>query len=106
MNKNRMQGRQCSASWQMATKPTFIKGTECKSSGCALKAVSSLRKSLPVLLIPFPQFCRNILATSRFNKAAHDRDGCGAYANSMQRTKFYSEQPARPRHPCYDIGAI
>ena len=53
----------------MATKPTSIKGTECKSRGCSLKAVSSLRKSLPVLLIPFPQFCRNILATSRFNKA-------------------------------------
>ena len=38
------------ASWQMAAKPTSIKGTECKSSGCALKAVELTSGDLPPVL--------------------------------------------------------
>jgi hypothetical protein len=34
----------------MAAKPTSIKGTECKSSGCALKAVDLTSGDLPPVL--------------------------------------------------------
>jgi hypothetical protein len=39
MNKNGIRGLRCRASGQMIAKPTFIKGTGGKSSGCAWKAV-------------------------------------------------------------------
>ena len=39
MNKNRIGGIRCRASWQLTTKPISIKGTGCKSGGGALKAV-------------------------------------------------------------------
>jgi hypothetical protein len=39
MNKNRIRGIRCRASWQMTAKPISIKGAGCKSGGCALKAV-------------------------------------------------------------------
>jgi len=39
MNKNRIRGIRCRASWQLTTKPISIKGAGCKSGGGALKAV-------------------------------------------------------------------
>jgi hypothetical protein len=39
MNKNRMRGMRCRTSWHVTTKSVSIKGTGCKSGGCALKAV-------------------------------------------------------------------
>ena len=39
MNKNRIGGIPCRASGHMTAKPISIKGTGCKSGGCALKAV-------------------------------------------------------------------
>ena len=39
MNKNRMRGIRCRTSGQMTAKSISIKGTGCKSGGCALKAV-------------------------------------------------------------------
>ena len=39
MNKNRIRGIRCRTSWHMTTKSISIKGTGCKSGGCALKAV-------------------------------------------------------------------
>jgi len=38
------------ASWQLAAKPLSIKGTECKSSGCASKAVELTSGVLPSVL--------------------------------------------------------
>src|SRR3974390_1930148 len=38
MYKNRIRGIWCRASGQMTAKPISIKGTECKSGGCARKA--------------------------------------------------------------------
>ena len=39
MDKNRIRGIQCWTSGQMTAKSVSIKGTGCKSGGCALKAV-------------------------------------------------------------------
>ena len=39
MNKNRMRGIRGRTSWLVTTKSISIKGTGCKSGGCALKAV-------------------------------------------------------------------
>jgi hypothetical protein len=39
MNKNRMRGLRCRASWQLTAKPISIKGTGGKSGGSARKAV-------------------------------------------------------------------
>jgi hypothetical protein len=39
MNKNRIGGMRCRTSWRMTAKSISIKGTGCKSDGCALKAV-------------------------------------------------------------------
>ena len=39
MNKNRIGGIRRRASWQLTTKPIFIKDARCKSGGCAPKAV-------------------------------------------------------------------
>jgi len=39
MDKNRIGGIRCRASGQMTAKPISIKGTGCKSGGCARKAV-------------------------------------------------------------------
>jgi hypothetical protein len=38
MDKNWIRGRRCRASGQLTAKPISIKGTGCKSGGCALKA--------------------------------------------------------------------
>lgn len=38
MNKNWMRGIRCWTSWQLRAKSISIKGTGCKSSGCAWKA--------------------------------------------------------------------
>jgi hypothetical protein len=47
MDKNRIRGIQCRTSWQMTTKSISIKGTGCKSGGCALKAVELTSGDLP-----------------------------------------------------------
>jgi len=39
MDKNRIGGIRCRASGQLTAKPISIKGTGCKSGGCARKAV-------------------------------------------------------------------
>jgi hypothetical protein len=39
MDKNRIGGIRCRASGQVIAKPISIKGTGCKSGGCAPKAV-------------------------------------------------------------------
>jgi hypothetical protein len=39
MDKNRIRGIRCRTSWHVTTKSISIKGTGCKSGGCALKAV-------------------------------------------------------------------
>jgi hypothetical protein len=47
MNKNRIRGIRCRTSWQLTTKSVSIKGTGCKSGGCALKAVELTSGGLP-----------------------------------------------------------
>jgi hypothetical protein len=47
MDKNRIGGIRCRTSWQMTTKSISIKGTGCKSGGCALKAVELTSGDLP-----------------------------------------------------------
>ena len=39
MDKNRIKGIRCRASWQVTAKPISIKGTGCRSGGCAWKVV-------------------------------------------------------------------
>ena len=47
MYKNRIRGIRCRASGQMIAKPISIKGTGCRSGGCALKAVELTSGDLP-----------------------------------------------------------
>jgi hypothetical protein len=47
MNKNRIRGIRCRTSGQMIAKSISIKGTGCKSGGCAPKAVELTSGDLP-----------------------------------------------------------
>jgi len=47
MYKNRIRGIRCRASGHMTVKPISIKGTGCKSGGCARKAVELTSGDLP-----------------------------------------------------------
>ncbi len=49
MYKNRIRGIRCRASGPMIAKPISIKGTGCKSGGCALKAVELTSGDLPLV---------------------------------------------------------
>jgi hypothetical protein len=50
MDKNRIRGIRCRTSWQLTTKSISIKGTGCKSGGCALTAVELTSGDLPFVL--------------------------------------------------------
>jgi hypothetical protein len=50
MNKNRIRGIWCRTSGQRIAKSISIKGTGCKSGGCALKAVELTSGDLPFVL--------------------------------------------------------
>ncbi|MGZ6236999.1 MAG: hypothetical protein ACXWMJ_06735, partial [Syntrophales bacterium] len=50
MYKNRIRGLRCRTSWQATTKSISIKGTGCKSGGCAWKAVELTSGDLPFVL--------------------------------------------------------
>jgi len=47
MDKNRIGGIRCRTSGQMTAKSISIKGTGCKSGGCALKVVELTSGDLP-----------------------------------------------------------
>ena len=47
MDKNRIEGIRCRTSGHMTAKSISIKGTGCKSGGCALKAVELTSGGLP-----------------------------------------------------------
>jgi len=47
MNKKRMRGIRCRASGRLTAKPISIKGTGCRSAGCARKAVELTSGDLP-----------------------------------------------------------
>ena len=47
MDKNRIRGIRCRTSGPMTAKSISIKGTGCKSGGCALKAVELTSGDLP-----------------------------------------------------------
>ena len=47
MYKNRIRGMRCRTSGQLIAKSISIKGTGCKSGGCALKAVELTSGDLP-----------------------------------------------------------
>ena len=47
MYENRIRGIRCRTSWQVTAKSISIKGTGCKSGGCALKAVELTSGDLP-----------------------------------------------------------
>ena len=47
MYKNRIRGMRCRTSGQLIAKSISIKGTGCKSGGCALKAVELTSGGLP-----------------------------------------------------------
>ena len=47
MNKNRIRGIRCRTSWLLTAKSISIKGTGCKSGGCAPKAVELTSGDLP-----------------------------------------------------------
>jgi len=49
MYKNQIRGKRCRASGQMTVKPTSIKGIDCKSGGCARKAVELTSGDLPLV---------------------------------------------------------
>jgi len=46
MNKNRIGGIRCWTSWQTTAKSNSIKGTGCRSGGCALKAIELISRGL------------------------------------------------------------
>ena len=50
MDKNRIRGIRCRTSGHMTAKSISIKGTGCKSGGCALKAVELTSGGLPFVL--------------------------------------------------------
>jgi hypothetical protein len=50
MNKNRIRGIRCRTSGHVTAKSISIKGTGCKSGGCALKAVELTSGDLPFVL--------------------------------------------------------
>jgi hypothetical protein len=50
MDKNRIRGIRCRTSGQLTAKSISIKGTGCKSGGCALKAVELTSGDLPFVL--------------------------------------------------------
>jgi hypothetical protein len=50
MYKNRIRGIRCRTSEQRIAKSIFIKGTGCKSGGCARKAVELTSGDLPLVL--------------------------------------------------------
>lgn len=50
MDKNRIRGIRCRMSRQMTAKSISIKGTGCKSVGCARKAVELTSGDLPFVL--------------------------------------------------------
>jgi hypothetical protein len=50
MDKNRILGIRCRTSGQLIAKSISIKGTGCKSGGCALKAVELTSGDLPFVL--------------------------------------------------------
>ena len=49
MDKNRIRGIRCRASGHVIAKPISIKGTGCKSGGCAPKAVELTSGDLPLV---------------------------------------------------------
>jgi hypothetical protein len=49
MYKNQIGGIRCRASGHMTAKPISIKGTGCKSGGCARKAVELTSGDLPLV---------------------------------------------------------
>jgi hypothetical protein len=49
MDKNRIRGIRCRASGLVIAKPISIKGTGCKSGGCAPKAVELTSGDLPLV---------------------------------------------------------
>jgi len=50
MNKNRIRGIRCRTSGQRIAKSISIKGIDCKSGGCVLKAVELTSGDLPFVL--------------------------------------------------------
>lgn len=50
MDKNRIRGIRCRTSGHVTAKSISIKGTGCKSGGCALKAVELTSGDLPFVL--------------------------------------------------------
>jgi hypothetical protein len=50
MDKNRIRGIRCRTSGQLIAKSISIKGTGCKSGGCAPKAVELTSGDLPFVL--------------------------------------------------------
>ncbi len=71
MNKNRIGGIRCWASGQLIAKPISIKGTGCKSGGCALKAVELTSGDLPLVRDTGLRIERSIL-TGRQKSAADE----------------------------------
>jgi len=50
MDKNRIRGIRCRARWQATAKPISIKGTGCRSGGCARKVVGLTSGDLSLVL--------------------------------------------------------
>ncbi len=69
MDKNRMRGIRCRTSGHMTAKSISIKGTGCKSGGCARKAVELTSGDLPFVLYSGLRVERSIL-TGRQKSAA------------------------------------
>ena len=50
MDKNRIRGIRCRARWPVTAKPISIKGTGCRSGGCARKVVELTSGGLSLVL--------------------------------------------------------
>src|SRR4029077_13591325 len=98
MNKNWIRGLRCRASEQLIAKPTSIKGTGGKSSGCAWKAIELtsgdlLHKMLAVVVSNLEvegeyEFERRMFGSNRARgRGSGHGIGCAILETSLGRTE-------------------
>jgi hypothetical protein len=80
MDKNRIRGIRCRTSWQLTTKSISIKGTGCKSGGCALKAVEFTSGDLPFVV-------ESQLRVKRFSLTGRQKSAEGVVVTQVMKAR-------------------
>jgi hypothetical protein len=86
MDKNRIRGIRCRTSWPMTAKSISIKGTGCKSGGCALKAVELTSGDLP--FVPEPG-----LRAKRFVLTGRQKSAEGVVVRQRMKARTVRRKP-------------